>query len=150
MIPRFTEPLPEFAGTEVLLEETASTRRIDFSDLRLSPLKSHFFSRTYCFPLRASSPDLTISAINRLTIGREQPIISARSSWPISGIKTIPSESLTPARLARSLITITQRSLKGRPSRVVKRRRFSDQKVFRDARIEITASGGRSASSRVT
>src|SRR5258708_10256423 len=148
-MPRFAEP---FGTTlvEDLPEETVSNRETDFLELRLLSLKSHFFSRTYCFPRLESSPDSIISAISRLTIGREQPIISARSSWPSSGIRIVPSESFTPARVAKSPITIVRRSQKGRFSRVAKKRRLSDQKVFRVARIEIRTSFGRPASSWTT
>src|SRR5712691_1988455 len=77
--PRFAEPFCTTRG-EDLSEEAASNRGADFLELRLLSLKSHFFRRTYCFPRLESSPDSIISAISRLTIGREQPIISARSS----------------------------------------------------------------------
>src|SRR5277367_3328581 len=53
--------------------------RIDFCELRLLWLESHRLSSTYCFFRRASNPDLTISAIIRVTNGREQPIISDSS-----------------------------------------------------------------------
>ena len=77
--PRFAEPFCTTRG-EDLSDEAASNRGADFLELRLLSLKSHFFRRTYCFPRLESSPDSIISAISRLTIGREQPIISARSS----------------------------------------------------------------------
>src|SRR5271156_3576066 len=67
--PRLEEPFAELDGVtkvEHLPEETASDRRTAFWELRLLSPKSHFFSRTYCFPRRASSPDSTIWAINRL------------------------------------------------------------------------------------
>src|SRR5258707_7406020 len=125
-----------------LPKEPASDRGTDFLELRRLLLKSHFFSRTYCFPRLASSPDSIISAISRLTIGREQPIISARSSWPSSGIRIVPCESFTPARVANSPNTIVRRSQKGRFSRVAKNRRLSDQKVFKVITIEIRTSFG--------
>ena len=139
--PRFVEPFCSM-GVEDLPEEAASNRGTDFLELRLLSLKSHFFSRTYCFPRLESSPDSIISAISRLTIGREQPIISARSSWPSSGIRIVPSESFTPARVAKSVITIVSRSQNGRFRRVAKNRRFSDQMVFRVMTIAMRTSFG--------
>src|SRR6266446_2747381 len=139
--PRFAEPVCTTL-VEDLPEEPFSNRGTDFLELRLLSLKSHFFSRTYCFPRLESSPDSIISAINRLTIGREQPIISARSSWPSSGIRIVPSESCTPARVAKSLSTIVSRSQNGRFNRVAKNRTLSDQKVLRDITIEMRTSFG--------
>ena len=53
---RLDPPVGRVSITD-LPEDTDSSRRAILRKLELFSLKSHFFSRTYCFPRRASDPD---------------------------------------------------------------------------------------------
>src|SRR5258708_2747681 len=63
-------------------------------------------------------------------IGRELPIISAKSSWPNSGMMSVPRLSSMPTRVPSLLSTISSRTRKEEPMKVMYRSNVVDQAVL--------------------
>jgi len=82
------------------------------------------------FSPRVSKPSRVISLISLLTIGRELPIISAKSSCPNSGIRSVPRLSSMPTRVPSLLSTISSRTRNEEPMKVMYRSNVVDQAVL--------------------